>query len=296
MNDNTLKLRGYFFSFLVLAILGLGSLISWSISASYLVLSPFAQFIHRCHLMLPGPKIFLIPGALLLALLLLWLLLMGITAYRQHHSLVRFLRSLTFSQKWPEKLKLAVMSSEIKTPVDYALGTLNLAFSYGLLSQRIVVSENIVQSLELEELTAILLHEEFHSRQKDPLRIFLMSMTFSYLGKIKIIANLCEYFQITAEITADRLAMLRLGNKAWSLPSALLKIIRAESYVPAHVPGAASALESRIDFLINPGQMPGMNVSKLDYIALTFYIFITLVALALSLQHLGVWVTCHTIF
>lgn len=287
------RMNGYFISFFMLLILWLGSIISWGISASFLVMAPLANLIHRCIRMIPGPKSFLVLGFFLLTILILWLLHMVVTAYRQHHSLFHFINGLTFSQELPAKLKLAVDVSEITTPVEYTLDTTNLAFSYGLKSPRIVISQTIVQNLELDELIAILLHEESHCVHNDPLRIFLVRMAFSCVRQIKLIPKLVECLLLSTEITADHAAMLRLGDKSWYLASALLKIVQAEIPIPDSVAGATTVLENRINHLIDPTQKPVISILNIDYLSLATYLLLTFGTLFYSLQHLSVWFTCH---
>lgn len=292
--DNwTIPINGYFLSSFMLGILGLGSIIFWGSSASFLVMEPFANLIHSCLRMIPAPKIFLLPGSLLLMILLLWLFIMAFTAYHQHRSLIRFLKGITFCSIRPQKLELAIKLSGITTPIDYTLDAGNMSFSYGLMSPRIVISQSVLQKLELDELCAILLHEESHSVHKDPMRLFLLRMFFSCARPVKIISKLLDYFLLTTEITADQFAMKRLGEKSWALGSALLKIVRADLPVPNVVIGATSVLENRIDNLIDPSRKPMLSVSSIDYVLLSAYLFLTFAFFLYSLQNLSIWLTCH---
>lgn len=72
-----LTINENFLCFFMLVILGLGSLVSWGIFASFLVMKPLANLIHRYFRMVPGPKIFLVPGLLLFTFLIVWLLMIG---------------------------------------------------------------------------------------------------------------------------------------------------------------------------------------------------------------------------
>lgn len=293
IKENGLRIQRCFLTFFMLTILGLGSLISWSISASFLVAAPFAGLIHRCLPMTPMSKFFLIPGLFLITVVAIWLFYAVVSGYRQHRSLLHFLKDLSFSSNWPEKLRLAVEFNKIRTPVDYTLAEHNLAFTYGLFSPRIVISKSLVQNLDPDELSAILLHEESHSMHKDPLRFFLVKMAFSCIRKIKLIPKLMESLQLNAELSADYSAMTRLGEKSWALASALLKIVQTDTAVPSISIGAATILESRIDFFINPRQRRARSLSKLDYLILGIYLLLTISVLLYTLPDLIIWAACH---
>jgi len=281
-------------TFLLLLSFGLGSFLAWGLSASFLSLALFASLIHRCQKMLSGPDLFLGLGIVVLFVLLIWLILMCLTAYYQKKSSDNYLNNLSFSPEWPEKLKLAADLAKTTIPIYYVHTLGHLAFAYGLFYQRIIISRSIVEDLDLDELIAVLLHEESHGLSKDPLRVFLVRTLFSGLRRVRLFDRLIEHFLLSMEITADNFALTRLGDKSWSLPSALLKLVEIPNVMHIDVTGAITGLDGRIDHLLNSEWRPQVQLSRLERLFLVIYLCLTLGTVYYSLQHLTVWFTCHT--
>lgn len=282
------------FTFLLLVSFGLGSFLAWGLSASFLSLAPFAKLIHSCKEMLSGPDLFLGLGIVIFLVLLIWLILMCVTAYYQKKSLDNYLNNLMFSPKCPEKLKLAADLAKTTIPIYYVHTLDHLAFAYGLFYPRIIVSRSIVENLELDELIAVLLHEESHGLRKDPLRIFVIRTLFSGLRRVRPFDRLIEHFLLAMEISADKFALKRLGDKSWSLPSALIKLVEVPNAMPINVTGAITGLNGRIDHLLDSEWRPQVQLSRLERLFLVLYLCLTLGTVYYSLQHLTVWFTCHT--
>ena len=281
-------------TFLLLVSFGLGSFLAWGLSASFLMLAPFASLIHRCKKMLSGPDLFLGLGIVIFFVLLIWLILMCVTAYYQKKSSDNYLNNLSFSPDWPEKLKLAADLAKTTIPIYYVHTLDHLAFAYGLINPRIIVSRSIVENLDLDELIAVLLHEESHGLRKDPLSIFVIRTLFSGLRRVRLFDRLIEHFLLAMEITADNYALTRLGDKSWSLPSALLKLVEVPNVMPINVTGAITGLDGRIDHLLNSEWRPQLLLSRFERLFLVLYLCLTVGTVYYSLQHLTVWFSCHT--
>jgi Zn-dependent protease with chaperone function len=115
---------------------------------------------------------------------------------------------------------------------DYGLGIIlikddiQVAFTHGLLSPRVYISSGLIQSLNRHELNAVVLHELYHKRHRDPLRFLLLSIlkdTFFYIPMGRYLFGLLHSLQ---EKAADDEAVSAM-NEPFGLASALIKIARS---------------------------------------------------------------------
>ncbi|KZB91789.1 hypothetical protein A2U94_08770 [Bacillus sp. VT 712] len=138
------------------------------------------------------------------------------------------------------------------------------ALTKGFVKPQIVVSTNLVNLLNKKELEAVLYHEQFHGRNKDPLKIFLLSLCASALWYLPVLKWSNERYKLISELLADRAAIDSLDS---TLPigSALLKLIKYQkqqtSY--AYAPFAETAVNYRIKCLVNPKMTITWNIPKL---------------------------------
>lgn len=130
-----------------------------------------------------------------------------------------------------------------------------VALTMGFLKPRIVLSTGMLDILSHSELEAVLRHEEFHMRSRDPLRSLLTMTASKVFWYIPILSWLHRMDGISREILADRHAIERTGSME-GLGSALLKLarrpgsMRAASF--AHASFAETSLNLRIRHLIEP--------------------------------------------
>lgn len=78
-----------------------------------------------------------------------------------------------------------------------------LVFCYGLLRPRIAVSQMIVDSLPVRELSAMIQHEMHHQQSRDPLKLFVMQwleQTFFFIPGFR---DLVQLFRLSMEMEAD---------------------------------------------------------------------------------------------
>lgn len=108
------------------------------------------------------------------------------------------------------------------------------AFTQGLARPRIWLSTVLVDLLDEDELAAVLLHERHHLRQRDPLRVWLSRTLADGLFYVPMAATLRNAYLVAKETEADAASQ---ANTA--LASALLKLLRHGSTLPAHAHLAA---------------------------------------------------------
>jgi Zn-dependent protease with chaperone function len=108
-----------------------------------------------------------------------------------------------------------------------------LAFCFGFFTPRICVSIGLVKMLMDPELKAVLLHEDHHRQQYDPLRTLLADVFASMLFFLPVAAEWRAYFLTATELAADRHAA-RLAGRG-SLAGALHKLLSHAPAVPLPV-------------------------------------------------------------
>lgn len=128
------------------------------------------------------------------------------------------------------------------------------AFTMGIGKPSIVVTTGLISLLEPRELEAVMLHETFHQRQRDPRNLFLLSLFASVFWYIPLLGWLCHQYKIVREVLADNETIRSQGSPA-DLAGALLKMLkRGEVKSPsfAHISFAETSINCRIKLILNP--------------------------------------------
>lgn len=89
-----------------------------------------------------------------------------------------------------------------------------LAFCFGFLRPRICLSVGLVELLSSEQLRAVLLHEAYHQRRCDPLRLLLAEALAQMLFFLPAVQEWHRLFPIQLELAADRHAVQQGGKRA----------------------------------------------------------------------------------
>lgn len=102
-----------------------------------------------------------------------------------------------------------------------------LVFCFGFLRPRICISTALVDWLSSTQLSAALLHEDYHRQQLDPLRITLVDAFATVLFFLPVVAEWAVYFKTGRELAADAYAVTRVGRAA--LAGALHRLLLMSS-------------------------------------------------------------------
>jgi Zn-dependent protease with chaperone function len=102
------------------------------------------------------------------------------------------------------------------------------SFTYGALLPRVVVSRGLLESTSAEELRAVLVHERYHVRNLDPLKLVLARALARGLFFLPALRELEGRYLAGRELAADQRALSRCGRRP--LASALLKAVRGPSW------------------------------------------------------------------
>ena len=132
-----------------------------------------------------------------------------------------------------------------------------LAFCAGYLAPRIYVSDGLIERLSDSELRAVVAHEAWHARRRDPLRRLVLRALADGLFFIPILGRASERLEALDELDADRAAVRALGGRR-HLAAAMLKLTEDGARVPATLAGIDA---ERVDHLLGA---PGAGRWRLD--------------------------------
>jgi Zn-dependent protease with chaperone function len=121
-----------------------------------------------------------------------------------------------------------------------------LAFSFGLVRPRVVVSSALLSELSPAEQAAAIWHEAHHVRHHEPLKCFIARLAASTFFWLPLLADLLERYLLAKELTADRLAARKAGV------AALAGALSAAVPSPAATAGLADFASARIQRLFDP--------------------------------------------
>lgn len=198
------------------------------------------------------------------AILLLLLATTGISLglislFRQLHATLRLIRSLLARQvPLPRKVALAAEGLGLDGRIDVVLDRRPFSFCYWFLRPRVCLSTSLVRGLDTAELRAVLLHERYHLRHRDPLRLVVARYFAAGLYVVPVVEELVEHFTLEKELEADQDSVYAMGEVA-PLARALYKLLPDSDAVSLGllVPvGSLSVTEARIDHLVDGRPLP----------------------------------------
>lgn len=136
------------------------------------------------------------------------------------------------------------------------------AFCYGLLRPRVCLSTGLAALLGDDELEAVLLHERYHLRSRDPLKTLVVRALDRALFFAPVLGELGGQFLAAKELAADRSVVQAQGHNRW-LASALYKLLAgpAPAGAAAAVAHVASAADTRIVYLLDPQRAEPLRFS-----------------------------------
>ncbi|MBN3524135.1 M56 family metallopeptidase [Paenibacillus apiarius] len=129
-----------------------------------------------------------------------------------------------------------------------------IAFTMGLWKPRIVISTGLMELLDSNELEAVIYHEMYHLKHRDPLKTFAVSLFASIMWYLPILKWSRQKYKIAREVLADHYAISRLGTPA-HLGSALFKMLKRGQAAPmpfSYVSFADTSINYRIQQLVDP--------------------------------------------
>jgi len=129
-----------------------------------------------------------------------------------------------------------------------------IAITMGFVNPKIVISTGLISLLTDDELKAVVAHEIYHKDNRDPLKIFLLTLCAFTIGYIPILKWFNHQYRIIQEVLADEFAIRKQGTSV-NLGSALLKMLKVgkqEKMPFAYASFADTSVNYRIEYMLNP--------------------------------------------
>ncbi|MBA4495299.1 M56 family metallopeptidase [Paenactinomyces guangxiensis] len=239
--------------------------VSWIISTNA-VAGPLLDWLHRCCSFIFSngriPVEYYLLASIHLLFLLLFICRMLMLAWKTHRQVARLLQN----QSGCIPAEIQHFSRKRGTPVIVVDHEQPLAFTYGWLHPKILISSSLIRQLHESELQAVLEHEYYHCLQRDPLKMLFASSATLALFFLPLVHKLRGHYLIEKEIAADRHSIRTAGVKP--LASALLKLMNARlADSPSHGTAgfANDEMEARIEAMIHDRAIPPRIYLK-DYL------------------------------
>jgi len=216
---------------------------------------------------------------LILITLVIMILLAGLTTL-----LIQVLKTRNYLAKHMRG-KTPIPSSLIKIAkelglndrVDVVKDRAKFSFVFGLLHPRICLSTGLLSSLSTRELKAVLLHESYHVKNRDPLKIILGKTASLMFFFIPILRDIQNFYVLSKEIAADKLVVS--NGYRHSLISVISRLLVADQPKFSGVAALASVdnLEKRILFLTGNQKRSVFKPSLLNIAMSAFVVLFSLV-------------------
>ena len=238
-----------------------GALVVLALGSSALLVALLAALLPRATALGTGATA---DTASVVALLVLVLATLGVvlglvSLFRQLVATLGLIRSLLGRKiATPPHVAAIAASVELAGRVDVVQDPRPFSFCYWFRNPRICLSTGLIERLGDAELRAVMHHEHYHVRHRDPLRLVIARYFAAGLYVVPVVEELVEYYTVQKEVAADQAAVRAMGG-ARELASALLKVLpdAEEVALGLLVPvGSLSVTEARIDQLVDGRTVP----------------------------------------
>ncbi len=238
-----------------------GVLVVLALGSSALLVALLAALLPRATALASGATA---DTASVVALLVLVLATLGValgltSLFRQLLATLGLIHSLLARKiATPRRVAELAASIELADRVDVVQDLRPFSFCYWFRSPRICLSTDLIKRLSDAELLAVLHHERYHLRQRDPLRLVIARYFAAGLYVVPVVEELVEYYTVQKEVAADQAAVQAMGGVR-ELASALFKVLPDAEEVDLGllVPvGSLSVTEARIDQLVDRRPVP----------------------------------------
>lgn len=133
-----------------------------------------------------------------------------------------------------------------------------LALTLGPIASRIMISTGLIETLDDNELDAVLLHEESHLRNRDPLYLLLARALVTAFFYLPVVGALVQRYQAAIELAADEYVIGKQGG-SFSLSSAIVKLLRVRPSTAIATPFTGVA-DLRLSYLLERDvNLPGVS-------------------------------------
>lgn len=238
-----------------------GVLVLLALGSSALLIALLAALLPRGFALATGAAADL-PSivAVLVLILATFGVTLGLTSlFRQLLATLSLIRTL-LSRRVTVSRRIAQIAGtlDLAGRIDIVRDPRPFSFCYWFRSPRICLSTGLIARLDDAELRAVLLHERYHLRQRDPLRLVIARYFAAGLYVVPVVEELVEYYTVQKEVAADQAAVRAMGGVR-ELASALFKVLPEADDVALGLllpVGSLSVTEARIDQLVDGRAVP----------------------------------------
>ncbi|MGH2374535.1 MAG: M56 family metallopeptidase [bacterium] len=239
-------------------VLGVGSLAALAGSQAFRQLaSTIAHMCVRVWAALPNVLQIMLGISAAIALIsgVLWLFFAG-KQWRGRMNSLHFMRRHTVTP--PARVLTLLAKHELAQRVKVIHDVRPRALTVGMITPRIIMSTGLIDTLEDDELEAVLLHEQSHLQNGDPLHLLLARALAAAFFYVPLVRALAQRYQAAIELAADEYVIATQGG-ALSLSSAIVKLLRARSSTTLAIPFTGAA-DLRISYLLEQDvNLPGVS-------------------------------------
>jgi Zn-dependent protease with chaperone function len=237
-----------------------GLVVFFALASSAILVALLARVIPQAaHVLRSGPDD-VVDGVTLVVLLLATCgIALGLgSLFRQLLTTLALIRSLVARRvHTPRRVARLAHRLGIEGRVDVVHDRRPFSFCYWFRSPRICLSTALVRRLSDDELRAVLIHERYHLRHRDPLRVVVARYFAAGLYVVPVVEELASFYALQKEIAADDEAVRQIG--VGPLARALYKLLPdapdRELGLLMPVTGL-SVTEARIDRLARGDDVP----------------------------------------
>lgn len=213
------------------------------------------------------------PSILVLALSLVILVGFSLLVFQLSKTAMFVRKVLKNKVKTPNKVRVITIELGIQDRLVVVKSRTLPSFCYGYIKPRICLSSSLIKSLSEGELKAVLLHESYHLKHRDPLKILLSQVAATMFFFVPILKDIHSHYALSKEISADQQAIKT--NGLTKLRSALIKAL---NFSNPSLSGIAafeneSNLEKRIMVLTNRKDKFGLRISAVK-LFISFLVFV----------------------
>ena len=237
-----------------------GLVLALGVVSSVILVGLLARVIpHASHVFAGGPDDLVDAITLVVLVLATCGIALGLASlFRQLLMTLSLIRSLVARRvTTPRRVARAARQLQLAGRVDVVADVRPFSFCYWFRDPRICVSTALVRRLDDDELRAVLIHERYHLRHRDPLRVVIARYFAAGLYVVPVVDELATFYALQKEIAADDDAVRHVGVAP--LAGALYKLLPdapdREFGLLMPVTGL-SVTEARIDRLVGGLDIP----------------------------------------
>lgn len=240
----------------------LGLLVGGTVYGLVMVVGHVVMIVGRAFGQVAVPELTVARVAFGVLMTFLWggLILAGLTALlrqcRRSHRLRRWVARAALTPS--PALAAAVERAGSEHRVVEIGADAPYAFTYGVWHPRVAVSTGLVARASQDELAAVLRHEDYHVRHRDPLKVLALRTWAAAFFLIPLIGDVLQRILDRQELKADRAAVRQCGVSP--VAAALLKATGEPDPAPGTAlaaMGGPALLEARV-IQLETGRGPRM--------------------------------------